>query len=256
MEDCLGEPRQISTRHRAGSRPILVAGLMMAALGGDLGTVPALHAQADTTRSAAPFRFRKTVVPSTDYLARVIDAAAERRAGERLAATPDVRVEVDGPPATVGERAAAYAKRYRISGELAAHILEVALAEGLDPDLAFRLVRVESMFKPRARGPQGALGLTQLMPGTARSIDRSVRTESQILEPRTNLRLGFRYLRGMIDRYDGNVRLGLLAYNRGETAVNRALRSGRDPENGYSHKVLGTRGSNPYRGKGVIANDR
>ena len=252
----MGNPRQISVRNRAGARPILVAGLVLAALGGGLGEVPALHAQADSTRSAAAFRFRKTVLPSTEYLSRAIDAAVERRASEKLVTTPDVRVEVDGPPATVSERAAVYARRYRISGELAAHILEMALAEGLDPDLAFRLVRVESTFKPRARGPQGALGLTQLMPGTARSIDRSVRTESQILEPRTNLRLGFRYLRGMIERYDGNVRLGLLAYNRGETAVNRALRSGRDPENGYSHKVLGTRGSNPYRGKGVIANDR
>src|SRR5690606_26381784 len=142
---------------------------------------------------------------------------------------------------------AAYARRYDISEELATDIAEHALAEGIDPDLAFRLVRVESVFHVRARGPQGALGLTQLMPGTARWLDRSVRTERDIFEPANNLRVGFRYLRRLINQY-GEVRLALLAYNRGEGTVDRALRRGVDPENGYSRKVLGTGGKNPYTG--------
>src|SRR5690606_23312751 len=145
-------------------------------------------------------------------------------------------------------------ERYGIPLDLAGQIVESARSEGVDPELGFRLVRVESRFRTRARGPQGALGLVQLMPGTARSIDRSLRTEAQILEPGTNLRTGFRYLRRMIERYDGNVRLGLLAYNRGEVAVDRALRAGRDPENGYSSKVLGTVAADaPYRGTGTLA---
>jgi soluble lytic murein transglycosylase-like protein len=144
-----------------------------------------------------------------------------------------------------------YVSRYMISTELADKIVEEANAAGIDPELAFRLIRVESQFKARARSPVGALGLTQLMPSTARSLDRSLRTEADILEPRTNLRLGFRYLRNMIDRYGGDVRLALLAYNRGPNAVDRALRQGRDPENGYSRKVLGS-GSNRYRGEGVV----
>ena len=148
---------------------------------------------------------------------------------------------------------AAYSELYRISTGLASDIIEAATAEGIDPDLAFRLVRVESVFKERAVSPAGALGLTQLMPGTARLLDRSLKSRTAILEPRTNLRLGFRYLRHMIKQYDGDVRLALLAYNRGPNAVNRALRSGRDPENGYSHKVLGTRASNPYTGEGLLA---
>ena len=53
------------------------------------------------------------------------------------------------------------------------------------------------------------------------------------------------------DRY-GEVRLGLLAYNRGERAVDRALRRGADPENGYTRKVLGTGGSDPYDGPGLV----
>jgi soluble lytic murein transglycosylase-like protein len=142
-----------------------------------------------------------------------------------------------------------YTLRYAISTDLAKQIHDVSTAEGIDPDLAFRLIRVESRFAPRARSPMGALGLMQLMPGTARRLDPSLKSEAQILDPRTNLRLGLRYLRGMIERYD-DVRLGLLAYNRGPGAVDRALRQGKDPENGYSRKVLG--GTSRYRGPGVL----
>src|SRR5690606_30096797 len=89
-------------------------------------------------------------------------------------------------------------------------------------------------------------------PSTARAIDRSLDTEREVLDPETNLRTGFRYLRAMIERYGGDVRLGLLAYNRGEGTVDRVLRRGADPENGYSHLVLGTTSSSPYTGTGII----
>jgi soluble lytic murein transglycosylase-like protein len=145
-----------------------------------------------------------------------------------------------------------YMSRYTVNRELANKIVEEATAAGIDPELAFRLVRVESRFQSRARSPAGALGLTQLMPSTARALDRSLRSESDILEPRTNLRLGFGYLREMIERYGGDVRLGLLAYNRGPGTVDRVLRQGRDPENGYSRKVLGT-GFNRYTGDGILS---
>lgn len=142
-----------------------------------------------------------------------------------------------------------YALRYSISHDLATSIHDAAHREGIDPELAFRLVRVESNFNPRARSYAGALGLTQLMPGTARSIDRRM-DRARLLDPDENLRVGFRYLRNLIDYYDGDVRLALLAYNRGENSVDRDLRRGRDPENGYSGKVLG-RGLDRYRGPGV-----
>lgn len=146
-----------------------------------------------------------------------------------------------------------FARRYEISTDLARMIREEAEAAGVDPELGFRLVYTESRFNPRARGPYGALGLTQLMPRTARWLDRRLDTRSEILEPRNNLRTGFGYLRRLIEKYDGDVRLALLAYNRGEGAVDGALRRGRNPENGYSRKVLGTRGHGrtPYRGDGL-----
>jgi soluble lytic murein transglycosylase-like protein len=197
---------------------------------------------ADTVRPTAPRLFEGRVLFNPEYLGRIFFAAY--RAGE-----PEIPVELR--PVDNRGRAAAYARLYRIDEGLALQIVESALAEGIDPELAFRLVRVESLFRPMARGSMGALGLTQLMPSTARAIDRSLRTESQIMEPVTNLRTGFRYLRQMIERYDGDVRLGLLAYNRGPVAVDRALHEGRDPENGYSPKVLGTAESR-YTGEGVI----
>ena len=193
----------------------------------------------DSTRSSGSL-FRKALPFETEYLRRVAEMALERRRASEAA------------EAEVPTSATAYASRYGISRDLAQRIINVARAEGVDPELAFRLVRVESRFVTRARGSSGSLGLTQLMPSTARSLDRSVKTEAEIMDPQTNLRLGFSYLRSMIERYRGDVRLGLLAYNRGEVAVDRALRSGRDPENGYSHLVLGTRSSNPYRGSGLL----
>lgn len=151
--------------------------------------------------------------------------------------------------------------RYNVTHTMAALIHDVALEQGIDPELAFRLIRVESVFDPDAMGAGGATGLVQMMPGTARSLDPSVRTRRALLDPRTNMRLGFGYLHDLILRYeehgDDAVRLGVLAYNRGEVAVDRALRRGVDPENGYGPRVLGPRAhaGHTYRGPGVVPRD-
>lgn len=145
-----------------------------------------------------------------------------------------------------------YSDRFGIPLELALNIVDAAIAEGVDPELGFRLVRVESRFEPKARSTSNALGLVQIKFGTARLLDHSLRSEAELFEPRTNLRLGFRFLRHMIRRYGGDVRLGLLAYNQGPIAVDGMLKRGTNPENGYSHKVLGTTGDLPYRGKGLL----
>lgn len=196
---------------------------------------------ADTLGRPAPRLLQQRLLFSPEYLHRLREISRRHETSA---------VEIELAPPTDQSRARMYAERYNISDELARLILASAVEEGVDPELAFRIVRVESVFKPNARGPSGALGLVQLMPSTARAIDRSLRTEAQIMEPETNLRTGFRYLRRLIERYNGDVRLGVLAYNRGENAVDRALRGGRDPENGYSSKVLGSAG-NRYTGAGL-----
>ncbi|CAN5796327.1 hypothetical protein BH23GEM5_BH23GEM5_28150 [soil metagenome] len=128
--------------------------------------------------------------------------------------------------------------RYGIAADLAAAIEDIALAEGIDPRLAFELVRVESRFNDRARSPVGAIGFTQLMPATARLLQPGIR-DHEMYERETNLRLGFRFLRFLINKYDGDVRLALLAYNRGPTTVDALLARSVDPSNGYVQLVLG-----------------
>lgn len=149
---------------------------------------------------------------------------------------------------------ARFADRYNVTVPLARMIHDGALEQGIDPELAFRLIRVESVFDASAYNPAGGLGLCQLMLGTARDIDSTITTRKQLMDPRVNLRVGLTNLRNMIERYHGDVRLGVIAYNRGEIAVDRALKRGKDPENGYANLVLGpvAHGGKPYTGKGLV----
>lgn len=137
-------------------------------------------------------------------------------------------------------------RRYRVDASLAAEIFDAAMTEGIDPELAFPLVRLESRFDAKAISPVGAIGLTQLMLPTAREYESGVSKEA-LLDPRTNLRIGFRHLRALIRENRGDVQLALLVYNRGPAAVEVSRELGLDPSNGYDRVVL--RG---YRGRGVI----
>ena len=139
-----------------------------------------------------------------------------------------------------------YSSQYRISADLAADIYDISQAEGIEPDLAFRLVRVESQFNERATSPVGAVGLTQLMPETAKWFEKGV-TRPKLYDRQTNLRIGFRYLRTLIQEQKGNVKMALLVYNRGPVAVNAARANGVNPSNGYDRAV--TQG---YKGTGTV----
>lgn len=141
---------------------------------------------------------------------------------------------------------ARYARLYRIDPQLALLVYRSAVEQRIDPELAFRLVRLESEFVPSAVSAAGAIGLTQLMLGTARYFQPGI-TEDDLLDPRTNLRIGFAYLRELIGEFNGDLRLALLTYNRGPVAVYAAINSGLNPDNGYERILL--RG---YAGRGVI----
>jgi hypothetical protein len=127
---------------------------------------------------------------------------------------------------------------YRVSPELALSIHEAALRYEIDPKTAFGLVRAESGFRNTATSPVGAVGLTQLMPRTAAWMEPGV-TREQLRNPDVNLDIGFKYLRYLKDKYNGNEDLALLAYNRGPGTVDRALRRGLNPDNGYAAFVRG-----------------
>ena len=130
--------------------------------------------------------------------------------------------------------------------ELATKVYDVAISQTIEPELGFRLVNVESEFKTRASSSVGAVGLTQLMLSTARGFEPNV-TREELMDPETNLRIGFKYLRALIRENKGNLSLALLVYNRGPAAVQTALNAGLNPTNGYERVV--TRG---YRGRGTL----
>lgn len=139
-----------------------------------------------------------------------------------------------------------YSRRFRITTDLSAAIYDAAVAERIDPALAFPLVRLESQFNHKAISPVGAVGLTQLMVPTARGYIPGV-TREDLFDRDLNLTIGFRHLRGLIKEYRGDVQLALLVYNRGGVAVELDRELGLDPSNGYDRIVL-----KGYRGKGIL----
>jgi len=131
-----------------------------------------------------------------------------------------------------------YSTEFRIPADLANAIQEAARRENLDPDIAFRLVATESSFRRRSISSVGAIGYTQVMPSTAAWLEPGI-TEKDLFDRDTNLRLGFRYLRMLLDQY-GDARLALLAYNRGPGVVSALMMRGEDPANGYARQILGS----------------
>lgn len=92
----------------------------------------------------------------------------------------------------------------------------IANYNALDPDLVHAVISVESGGNPDAVSSKGAMGLMQLMPGTADELG-----VIDPMEPADNIRGGVKYLAGLIDRFDGNLEHALAAYNAGPGAVQK-----------------------------------
>lgn len=99
------------------------------------------------------------------------------------------------------------------------YIKDSGIRNGVDPVLIYAIMHQESAFKPRAVSNKGARGLMQLMPGTASRFG-----VGNIFDPRQNIEGGAKYMRFLLDSFDGDVSLALAGYNAGEGAV---LRYGR-----------------------------
>ncbi len=144
----------------------------------------------------------------------VVAAAAARRAFPEIGTAEEGRVP-DGW------------RRLFYPIEEGGFLVERAHESGLDPALLRGLVRQESVFEPTARSRAGALGLTQLMPSTARSLARSVLRmryrRAFLYDPGVNAKLGAAYLKSLLDRFGGKTLYALAAYNGGPSRMARVL---------------------------------
>lgn len=99
-------------------------------------------------------------------------------------------------------------------------IRQVSRERGLEPTLVASVVYNESRFDPEAVSDEGAVGLMQILPETARFIQQRSGIEGDYRDPEVNLRLGAWYLSYLEDQYEGHERLMLAAYNSGQGRVN------------------------------------
>ena len=159
-----------------------------------LASAPALHAgERSTLQHTSPYR----LTISADYGSPLSIATAPYQFDQRY------RMEQAGA-ATLSDKP--YARQ----------IDAAARDAGLDPAFVHAVISVESAYQSAAVSPKGAVGLMQVLPGTA--LRYGVSDPSGVND---NLRAGTRHLRGLMDLYDNRVDLVLAAYNAGEGAVKR-----------------------------------
>jgi soluble lytic murein transglycosylase-like protein len=202
-------------------QPLIGLGLVGAAM-------PLVNA---TTQASDPAKNTAAPAPGADQASAAnAGADAEEALVGKIAASR-------ASDARQGDIEAAMTK-FKISEELATDIYDIAQQEGLDTDVAYGLVRTESTFNDRAVSHVGARGLTQVMPRTARWLVPGTSAQD-LFDRKTNLKLGFKYLTQLVDKYSGDMKLALLAYNRGPGTVDKVLKKGGNPDNGYAAKVMG-----------------
>lgn len=157
-----------------------------------------------------------------DHLASSADRLASQADAPPAAATRAVG-EPTALPAQWSSNQSGLSERFPAmnSQHFESLINKYADVHGLEPDLVRAVIKAESNFNPFAVSPKGARGLMQLMPDTARRY--GVR---RIYDPEENIAGGVKYLRELLDMFQGNVPLALSGYNAGE---NRVIRSGGVP---------------------------
>jgi soluble lytic murein transglycosylase-like protein len=147
------------------------------------------------------------------WLMSAVLTTADRPFGERRCVGP----EIIGPAGiSTGEPRRVDASHLEDGVPYQDLIRSVAKHHGVPADLVVSVIRHESNFNPGAISPRGAGGLMQLMPDTAAEL--GIR---DIFDVEENLEGGVRYLRGLLERFSGDVALAVAAYNAGAEVVKR-----------------------------------
>ncbi len=139
-----------------------------------------------------------------------------------------------GGGAADGSKIGAMMNRQGVPSGIVNTVLSESRSQGADPLLVLSVMKQESQFDPGAHSPAGARGLMQVMPDTGRGL--GVRNPANLYDPKTNIRAGVRYLKGMFDEFssvsmtqlatvnpfaDNGVKAAIAAYNAGPGAVKK-----------------------------------
>ncbi len=170
-----------------------------------------------------PAKARKSATRSTVKTKPTVMSVDASNAGQAFSAPADSARPMIGPTAPVYDLLAASvsqssALRGYTTGntQVDEYLINSGANNGVDPLLLYSIMHQESSFKSHAISPKGARGLMQLMPFTA--VRYGV---TNIFDPRQNIEGGARYLRFLLDHFDGDVDLVLAGYNAGEGAVEK-----------------------------------
>jgi soluble lytic murein transglycosylase-like protein len=171
-----------------------------------------------TDTPAAGWESAEEKAAAAERKALMIEAAMSAPTLGAPAAAPAAVLTV-APAATVNPAVIAEAtltQLRHVPQPLLPAVLAAAKKYDLSPLLIDAVARQESGYRVNAVSPVGAIGVMQLMPGTARMLGVNPR------DPHANIDGGARYLRQLIDRFGGNVAMALAAYNAGPARVERA----------------------------------
>lgn len=122
----------------------------------------------------------------------------------------------------------------------------------IDPYLAYAIIKAESNFKEDAESTSNAIGLMQITKSTAFEIAEKMKiniSKEDLYKPELNINIGLKYFRNLLDKYDNNVNLAIIAYNAGIGNVDKWIQEGTIKSDGSDIENVPFKETNNYARK-------